>query len=175
MCIRDRITSGLNFSRPRCVFHRVTFPLASAHCTFFPDGFAHYYSEPAIHFVTEYSRPSCLLTWGVRALKRHIPSFYRYCRNWYAICSFFLEFLPGIYIEVYIKQLELPAFPIKLYNILRTKENKLVCRKHRNSLHRVIIPRFYIFFIPCCIGKKLFRIFTCFNNVAMYFEVTYTW
>lgn len=44
-----QITSGLNFSRPRCVFHQVTFPLAFAHCTFFPDGFAHYYSEPAIH------------------------------------------------------------------------------------------------------------------------------
>ena len=37
-----QITSGLNFSRPRCAFHQVTFPLVSAHCTFFPDGLAHY-------------------------------------------------------------------------------------------------------------------------------------
>lgn len=44
-----QITSGLNFSRPRCAFHQVTFPLVSAHCTFFPDGLAHYHSEPAIH------------------------------------------------------------------------------------------------------------------------------
>ncbi len=35
-----QITSGLNFSQPRCVFHQVTLPSASGRNTFFPDGFA---------------------------------------------------------------------------------------------------------------------------------------
>lgn len=35
-----QITSGLNFSQPRCVFHQVTFPSASGRNSFFPDGFA---------------------------------------------------------------------------------------------------------------------------------------
>lgn len=44
-----QITSGLSFSQPRCTFHQVTFSSASGHSTFSPNGFAHYYSEPAIH------------------------------------------------------------------------------------------------------------------------------
>lgn len=66
-----QITSGLNFSRPRCVFHQVTFPLAFAHCTFFPDGFAHYYSEPAIH-----QDPTVMYQ---DRRKRYLIKFVQYC------------------------------------------------------------------------------------------------
>jgi len=75
--------SGLNFSKPRCVLHQATFPLAASHNKCFPDGNALYYSESTIHQDPIAARPDRhTISCGTSPDKIHSGSFYGNARRY---------------------------------------------------------------------------------------------